>query len=169
MAVPALPANLAAGDVGPESWFDDVRALFAFFRDDLPVLRVTSTNQTISTATATQADLADAPGINNGGWTDTSTTYDGWNVPETGVYRVTALGIFAANATGHRQVAITDEATERNVAVVASSGSAGTTRFEVTDVFALGAGDELGIKVYQTSGFSMFVSTVLMAEFLYAL
>ena len=166
MAVPTVPANLASGAVYPESFADDVRDLLAFLRDDRPILRVSAPNASLSSGATHDLDLSDAATYNVGGWTDTSTTYDGWNVPETGMYCVTVLATFAANATGYRAVTMSDEGASavhiRSIAATAGTGSG--TRMTATGLHYFTAGDEVGVEVIQNSGIALDISGWLMAH-----
>lgn len=169
MTIPALPADDTDGQDWTAAKVNAVYDHLQLWRDNLPVLRVGSTNQSIASSVTSYANLSDPPAVNNGGWTDTGTTYNGWNVPESGVYRVTAHAIFTAYSVGYRYVAIADESSARLSAAVASLGDGADTRINATDIFALTAGDEIGVLVYHTAGLALLVSTALMAEFLYAI
>jgi len=160
MAVPSLPSNLAAGDVLPEAWVDDVRLLQQFWRDTRPVLAVGSdTTQSLTSGVLTTASISDSagafvntPAVNVGGFTASATTGD-VVVPETGVYRIGVSGAFATSSTGRRRIAAT-----RNTATVPGSIAMSTavtsdyTYLTAVAIAYFAASDKAGVLLYQTAG-----------------
>lgn len=169
MTVPALPATQSTGGTATASYANSIRALLAFFRDDVPVLKVQNNGaQSINDATETDVDFSGTPLINVGGWTNSPTTYDGWNVPETGVYEIITFGSFASDTDGYRYIVPTDEGTNIVGARLdtGSAGSASTTGVVAVTYHYFTAGDELGANAYHTAGAAINLNAYLMARWL---
>lgn len=108
--------------------------------------------QSIATATSTVvigwASQTGDPGDVAGGINYAAGAF---TAPIAGIYTVAAAGYWASNATGSRELQLTQRGAQRETVAMEASGSA-TGRMLLSATFACAAGDELAIRVRQTSG-----------------
>ena len=177
MAVPALPAGLANGDVLPESWTDGHDDLAAFFRDSGPVfkgqawsnLTVTAAPTGVATTfghgTGTAPAFHFTPDINVGGWEgEGAGNPSSLVVPESGIYQISATVEWPANATGYRYhvVTVNGSSLAGSQAAIAAVSSV-QTRHASSTLADLTAGDDLFVRLLQNSGSDLLCTVHLTA------
>ena len=169
MAVPSLPANLANGAVLPESWTDDVRAMFDFLRNDRPILvvRMDPATQTITTGSTQIIDISGtAPEINQGTFV---AGVNGWDAPETGKYLIGAgIRYDSTDGDGSRWVRIYVEGSELGDGFILPAGASTVNPASVQYwyIASVTAGEEIDVRAYQNSGSSLAARASLFAVWL---
>lgn len=153
---PNVVHNPATGTIAPASWGDTIRDQLQYLSGGFPHCSVYgSAAQSLTNNTTTNL-LANSENSDIGGLHSTSTNTDRATVPagEGGLYRVSAVISYAANATGYRVLNFrVNNTTDYNVTVLDTNATASlATTMSGSRSMVLAAGDYVVVQAYQNSG-----------------